>query len=501
MTNNGLRFDVGPQEKNGARLVEVWRSDEYFQDFINVAKSSQRLKFFSTVAARFNLDANELFKQYDEFLLRLANETDERQERLLQQQQQQACADSFDESRQALSQMDKRVIAEAQALLQSPDLISQIKQDIETIGVAGEEALALTLYLCGTSRLLEQPLAVLVQGPSSSGKSYIIEKVASLFPKEATVNATTMSTTALYYMPPGSLRHKFVVAGERSRRQDDDQAEVTRALRELLSAGELTRLVTVTRQGEAPQTEAVYQKGPIAYVESTTLNTNQIFDEDLNRMILVTTNESAAQTKQVLKKLAERFSCQSGDAANIRERHFALQRLLEPLRVRVPFADALIDLLPTNRIEIRRGAGQLLAMTAAVALLHQRQRDIRGGVVQATVEDYGVAYELLSEPLGRMLGRRVSASAVRLLEQLAEKFGSEAYTLPEARRAFQFSRSALHGWHGELVETGLVERVSENQGTKAAVYRVRVSIEEARQQVNVLPPPAELAESARTRGG
>jgi hypothetical protein len=37
------------------------------------------------------------------------------------------------------------------------------------------------------------------------------------------------------------LQHRFIVAGERSRLQNDETAEATRALRELLSAGRLVK--------------------------------------------------------------------------------------------------------------------------------------------------------------------------------------------------------------------------------------------------------------------
>ncbi len=40
-----------------------------------------------------------------------------------------------------------------------------------------------------------------------------------------------------------ALEHRWVVAGERSRQQDDDASEATRALREMQSAGRLSKLL------------------------------------------------------------------------------------------------------------------------------------------------------------------------------------------------------------------------------------------------------------------
>ena len=52
-----------------------------------------------------------------------------------------------------------------------------------------------------------------------------------------------------WFAKRGSLSHRFVVAGERSRLENDDTAEATRALREMLSAGKLSKLIPVKENG------------------------------------------------------------------------------------------------------------------------------------------------------------------------------------------------------------------------------------------------------------
>jgi hypothetical protein len=162
--------------------------------------------------------------------------------------------------------------------------INIILADVEALGVAGEKTLALTVYLVGVSRLLARPLAMIVQGQSSSGKSYIIEKIAELFPPEAVLHAKQMTPQALFHMPRGSLEHRWIVAGERSRIEGDDAAEATRALREMISSGKLSKLMPEKGEDGAIVTRHIEQKGPVAYIESTTLH--KIFDEDANRCIM-----------------------------------------------------------------------------------------------------------------------------------------------------------------------------------------------------------------------
>ena len=182
---------------------------------------------------------------------------------------------------------------------------------IEAVGVAGEHLLALTIYLTGTSRLLEQPLAVIVQGPSASGKSYVIERVARRFPAEAVLIATDITPNALYDLSPGELEHRFVVAGERSRHHND---ETTKALREMISAGQLLKVLTVS-DPEGPRAVTVQQQGPIAYAESTTAP--DVFEEDANRCLVLQPDERPEQTRRILAASGRHLAGQS--SAELRE--------------------------------------------------------------------------------------------------------------------------------------------------------------------------------------
>jgi hypothetical protein len=167
-----------------------------------------------------------------------------------------------------LAQMSDVVRAEARVMLEDPSLIKRIIDDIAALGVAGERQLTATIYMIGTSRLLDSPLAAIVKGPTASGKSYLIRKTASLFPPEAVLMATQQTPQSLFYLPPGSLSHCFIVAGERSRIENDDTAEATRALREMLSEGRLSKLIPV-KEGGRMETKLIQQDGPVGFVEST----------------------------------------------------------------------------------------------------------------------------------------------------------------------------------------------------------------------------------------
>ncbi|HEX5269702.1 MAG TPA: hypothetical protein VFW33_04400, partial [Gemmataceae bacterium] len=79
------------------------------------------------------------------------------------------------ESAARLAETSEDIRREAEALLRDPDLMDRITTDVESQGVAGEKELTAALYLVFTSRKLRRPLAARVRGPSTSGKSHVID--------------------------------------------------------------------------------------------------------------------------------------------------------------------------------------------------------------------------------------------------------------------------------------------------------------------------------------
>ena len=367
--------------------------------------------------------------------------------------------------RNYLDAMPEHVKLAAREMLESPDLLKRIRCDLESIGIAGERELAMTVYLCGVSRLLPKPLALIVQGPSSSGKSYTVEKVATLFPPETILHATQMTPQALFHMPDGQLKNRFVVAGERSRRENDDTAETTRALREMLSAGRLVKLMPEKTVGGEIVTRQIEQEGPIAFAETTTLTS--IFDEDLNRCVLLHTDERQEQTRRILNTLSSGYegNGQAGGVNFIVGRHHALQRSLKPFDVVVPFAGRLAQLLPADRVELRRAYPLLMTAVQSSALLHQFQRTIDDdGRLIASIDDYVIARHLLAKPMAERLGERLSDGAARFLGELVTAYGQTQFTSKEAHKATTSSKSAAYGWLAELHDSGFLDMIEAGRG-------------------------------------
>lgn len=483
MHNLEINFD--PHGKNGTGYLTASQDGEPIEfGTVNLANAKARADFAARVVKKCpGQDADEIEAQ----LMKLgAEQVASRLEPIDDEP-------PDDDPGVLLSAMPAAVKDQARDMLENPALADAIADDIGVL-VAGERELALTAYMVGTSRLLTKPLACIIQGQSSSGKSFVISQVGTMFPAECLITSSQMTPQALFHLEPGSLMHRFVVAGERSRVQNDDKAEGTRALREMLSEGRLTKLMPVKIDGEI-KTVTIHQEGPIAFIESTTVQ--NVFGEDANRCIMIMTDEQPAQTKRILEKIGDDCEGKSppGLADAVRLKHHALQRMLKSYIVVVPYAGKLARMVSAERVEARRAGPQLFSMIQASAVLHQYQRKIdEHGRLLADFGDYILAHHLLAGPLSRSLGGRLSDAAVRFHVRLigyvkqGQAFTSRDIVAHERGTA---SKRAVYGWLSELHDAGLIDLIEAGRGPKPATWKL-TGLDPDQATGNPLPTPAEL---------
>jgi len=91
-------------------------------------------------------------------------------------------------------------------LLRDPLLFERIVSDLTSLGYVGEELNKQLLYLCASSRKLDDPISVLILSQSASGKSFLVDSVKKLMPPEDVVAVTSLSDQALNYIE--GLTHK-----------------------------------------------------------------------------------------------------------------------------------------------------------------------------------------------------------------------------------------------------------------------------------------------------
>jgi len=183
-------------------------------------------------------------------------------------------------------------------LARSEDILGQFYETLRASGVAGERKTAMILYLALTSRRLDRPVSVAVKGPSSGGKSFLVEKVSEYFPESALYALTAMSEKTLAYSEE-PIKHRFLILYEASGLGDDFQ---TYLIRSLLSEGRL-RYETLEKTNEGIRPRLIEREGPTGLIVTTTMD--KLHPENETRMLSLTVTDTQEQTGQILRALAQ----------------------------------------------------------------------------------------------------------------------------------------------------------------------------------------------------
>ncbi|MEO8024593.1 CHC2 zinc finger domain-containing protein [Polaromonas sp.] len=346
-------------------------------------------------------------------------------------------------------QMSPAEHAAALDLLQSPELVARILADFATCGLVGEDTNKLVGYLAAISRKLDKPLGVVVQSSSAAGKTTLMDAVLAFVPEEDKVKYSAMTGQSLFYMGETNLKHKALAIVE-----EEGASRASYALKLLQSEGELT----IASTGKDPQsgnliTQQYRVEGPVALLLTTTAR--DLDEELMNRCLVLAVDEGRAQTAAIHRLQRERRTLAGLLAKKERQAlttlHQNAQRLLRPLDVLNPYAQALT--FPDQTTRLRRDHEKYLTLIDTIALLHQHQRDVkvhqRPGhdgealeYIEASLADIALANQIAHEVLGRSLDE-LPPQTRRLLVLIDQYVAGECERLSLPRAQLRFSRRVL----------------------------------------------------------
>jgi len=370
-------------------------------------------------------------------------------------------------------EMTEKEREEALEFLRRPDLVEAILQDMEALGYTGEEQGKLLAYLIGVSRKLERPLSGIILSQSGAGKSSMAELVETLAPPENVVLYSRISAQALGYLPRDFLKRKLLIMEERVGAEQADYS-----IRQLQSRARISQAIVVKDPTSGKmQTRHFEVEGPIAYLETTT--NSRINQENATRCFELHLDESEEQTRRIHQRQREgrqQASRVRPHSEAIRTRHHNAQRLLEPVRIFIPYVSVLS--FPTRWLRTRRDHERFLCLIEAVAFLHQYQRE--GGTteendnkgvrfIRATLADYALAYNLAREVLRTTLheltreGRELWEAAVAYVSSREETDGP-CFTRRDLRGFTGWQDYRLRDALAELVEMEYIGVVAGSQG-------------------------------------
>ena len=380
-------------------------------------------------------------------------------------------------------------------LFTAPDVLGCFYRAAVALGLEGEERNAKVLILTLTSRVLDRPINVYLTGESSSGKTYTAERVLDLFPEDACHKFKGASPKALLYTSK-DLRHRTLFLNEvdafaTTRRKDGDNAGVA-LLRNLIEGNELQGETTVTDPITGRfTTQEVYKPGPTGAILTGCHN---IDNELMNRCLILSPDESAAQTERVKLNLALRAAGHGPRKPTLTPFH-ALQRHLQalaPLYVLIPYATPLVLPGRAGPVRDRRDFTALLNLISAHAVLHigTRERNSEGRIV-ATLADYEAVYRIAEAVFeaGNSGLTRKQREAVEAVQGL-HKAGARGTVRAIMERLNGLSRSSVQSRLNQGKGLGYLRRVDGGKAGEAALWEPGEDLPTA---LSALPAPEAVA--------
>ena len=267
----------------------------------------------------------------------------------------------------------------------------------EASNIVGEHRALALLYLAMTSRVMKKPVNVIIKGPSSVGKSFVLDCTKMFFPQEAYIFRTTVSMRVMFYTEQ-SFKHRHIIFAE-ARDADVTGSDFDLTIRSLLSEGRISHETVIDHKAVLFEKE-----GPTGLIMTTT------------KASLYTDNETrclSVWVSDVNDKILEVLLAQNKDVpVDIDVSDFiALQQLISTLPstdVDIPFADEIVtNLSDVTELRLMRDWAQVRSLISAHALLHHQSREYRNGKYVATYEDYGVVRELVNDVIGQAVSVNV----------------------------------------------------------------------------------------------
>jgi hypothetical protein len=375
-------------------------------------------------------------------------------------------------------------------LAQKVNILEWFDQELSRAGLVGERRAAKLIYLAVTSRLLDRPVSVAVKGPSSGGKSFVVETTLKFFPPVAFYSLTAMSDRALAYSNE-PLQHRHLVIYEAAGMASDF---ATYLIRSLLSEGCLRyETVEKTKDGLVPR--LIKREGPTGLIVTTT--SLRLHPENETRMLSLTITDTHLQTAAVFRALAQENIHADADLAQ----WHALQTWLSmgPTRVMIPFAGELARLVPPVAVRLRRDFKTVLTLIRAHALLHQasRRKDEQGQVIAAP-EDYGAVRDLVADLVAEGVEATIKPEIREVVEATARLLAEGRAEVRQAdlKAALNLDKSAISRRAAGALDGGFLKNLEDRKGRPARLV-LGDPLPASRE---VLPTLDHLIDSDRLRG-
>ncbi|MBN2546069.1 MAG: hypothetical protein JXB50_09755 [Spirochaetes bacterium] len=459
----------------------------FHHDTVDLYSAKSRSDYAARLAKKFDIEAVIIEKDLDKIVNYLEEEKSKNRE--------------GKEVKEELTEEERQT---GLTFLQSPDLFDRIIDDMTTLGYVGEDLNKKLLYLCASSRKLDDPISILIVSQSASGKSMLVDTVKRLIPDDEVISVTSLSDQALNYIE--NLSNKFLVFGESVHNE-----VIEHQIREMLSSKELTRLVTVKDEKTGKmRSELVRKKVIVSSVMSTT--NHKLNPENATRYFLINADESKEQTKRIHEIQKEKYTLKRQYVKDevipsIIRKHKIAQAMLKKVIIVNDFAKYLN--FPDSTMRTRRDHDRFIDLIACVCFLRQYQKEIKINghheYIECDLADYEEAYNIMINGVLSSTMNDLPAGTINLYEEvriLIKKLAKEKklnvletiFTQRELREFTQFGGEFIKKHLRILVDYEyIILESGKNKGTKYS-YRLKSDEEIQRIDLKVIPTPVEMRE-------
>jgi len=278
---------------------------------------------------------------------------------------------------------------EYRTILKSKKLFEMLDKELSK-KIVSEEKSRKTLLLALCSVWLKNPknkLHTFVSSISSSGKSFICDKIVKLFPENMVICRSKITPEVLTYWHANDDNWSW--DGKILYLEDIKQDVLDSSTFKVMLSEGSTATVTIKQQA----IDLEIKGKPLILL--TTASTNPT-DEIINRFQIISLDESEIQTSKIAKNIALQQIEQNYDSTIKNSLKF-----LKECTVYVPFANEIYLFLLRNGlfkdVRMRRDFNKLLDLIKSSTALHQIQRrKNNNGMLISTREDYEIARECIN---------------------------------------------------------------------------------------------------------
>jgi len=486
-------FDVKELSISNLKVsIKAEYQEEKFPDKIDLYSSRSRNSFSLTLSQKFNVETKRIEKDLLQIVDYLEAETMKR-------------LSPESEEKQDLTEEERRIGTE---FLKSADIFDQIIKDMEILGYVGEDLNKLLLYIAATSRIMDDPISVMIISQSAAGKSLLVDTLRKLLPHDEVVALTSLSDQALNYI--GDLLHKFLIMGEAVHNE-----LIEHQIREMLSNKELSRLVTNKDEKTGKmKSENIVTKAIVSMaIGGTRYDVNP---ENASRFFIVNADETIEQTRRIHEKQKDKYSIErkyikEDVIPDIIKKHQSAQRLLNKITIVNPFRSYLN--FPDTTMRSRRDFDRFIDLIACVCFLRQYQKerktDGRFNFIECDLTDYEIAYRIM---IGNVLPATMSdipIGATTLYEEIRKIVGNTAQKNKIKPTEVNFIQRDIReqtGLHMDtikknlrvLVENEYIQLVGgASRGTRFS-YKLRDDKPIDKLDLSMIPTPLEMGEYTKT---